>query len=71
MKFIKGDIVRLKESTLAYNKGLLCRIIEVEPFYNAKVEIIGGTFNADIGRIKYANLKILEIVKGGMNGLYI
>nr|DAN87219.1 MAG TPA: hypothetical protein [Caudoviricetes sp.] len=69
--FIKGDIVRLKESTLAYNKGLLCKILDAEPFYNAKVEIVGGTFDNDIGKVKYANLKLFEIVRGERVGLYI
>jgi len=71
MKLIKGDIVRLKESTLFYDEDLLCRIINAEPFDNARVEIIGGTFIADIGKIKYANLNIFEIVRSESVGLYI
>ena len=69
--FRNGDIVRLKEDTLFYDSGLLCRIINAEPIDNVRVEIIGGTFNADIGKIKYANLNIFEIVKGERVGLYI
>lgn len=69
--FRNGDIVRLKEDTLFYNKGLLCRIINAKPFDNAEVEIIGGTLNNNIGSFKYANLKIFELVERKNNGLYI
>lgn len=69
--FRNGDIVRLKEDTLFYDAGLLCRVINAEPIDNASVEIIGGTFNKDIGCNKYANLKIFELVERKNNGLYI
>ena len=69
--FRNGDIIRLKVNTLFYNKGLLCRIIKDKPFDNASVEIVGGSFHNDIGSIKYANLKLFELVKRGRDGLYI
>lgn len=69
--FKNGDIVRLKIDTFAYNKGLLCKVIEAEPFDNARVEIIGGTIHNDVGCNKYANLKIFELVERRVNGLYI
>lgn len=69
--FIKDDIIRLKIDTFAYNKGLLCKVIEAEPFDNARVEIIGGTIYNAIGCTKYANLKIFELVERTKNGLYI
>lgn len=47
--FIKYDIIILKMDTFAYNKGLLCKVIEAEPFDNARVEIIGGTIHNDMG----------------------
>ena len=69
--FKVGDIVRLKEDTLFYDAGLLCKIIKVEPFNHAEVEIIGGTFNSDIGSIRFADLKLFELVKRRRDGLYI
>ena len=69
--FIKDDIIRLKIDTSAYNKGLLCKVIEAEPFNNARVEIIQGTIYNDIWCIKYANLKIFELVRRGKDGMYI
>ena len=69
--FRNGDIVRLKGNTLFYNAGLLCRVINAEPFDNAEVEIIGGTIHNDIGCTKYANLKIFELVRRGKDGMYI
>lgn len=69
--FIKDDIIRLKMDTFAYNKGLLCKVIEAEPFNNARVEIMGGTIYNDIGCTKYANLKIFELVRRGKDGMYI
>lgn len=69
--FSNGDIIRLKQDTLFYDAGLLCRIINAKSFDNAEVEIIGGTLNNDIGSIKYANLKIFELVERGRDGLYI
>ena len=69
--FRQGDIVRLKQDVLFYEAGLLCRIINAEPFNNARVEIIGGTSNNDIGCKKYANLKLFELVERKNDGLYI
>lgn len=67
-----GDTLRLKQATWFYDAGLLCEIINAEPFDNARVRIIGGTFDSDIGKSKYANLKLFELVeRGKKNGLYI
>lgn len=66
-----GDIIRLTQNTLFYNAGLLCEIINAEPFDNARVKIIGGTLDSEIGILKYANLKIFELVKRKENGMYI
>lgn len=69
--FIKDDIIRLKVDTFAYNKGLLCKVIEAEPFDNTRVEIIGGTIYNDIGCTKYVNLKLFELAKRTKDELYI
>lgn len=69
--FRNGDIIRLKVDTWFYEEGLLCRIINAEPFDNAMVEIIERTSNNVIGCKKYANLKLFELVERKNNGLYI
>ena len=69
--FKVGDIIRLKEDTFWYKIGLLCKIVEAEPFDNARVEIIGGTLNSEIGKLKYANLKLFELVERGKNDMLI
>lgn len=69
--FKVGDIIRLKEDTFWYRIGLLCEIINNEPFDNARVKIIRGTLNSEIGKLKYANLKLFELVERGKNGMLI
>ena len=69
--FKVGDIIRLKEDTFWYRIGLLCEIINAEPFDNARVKIIGGTLNSEIGKLKYANLRLFELVERGKNGMLI
>ena len=66
-----GDIIRLTQDTLIYNAGLLCEIINAEPFDNARVKLIGGIPDSEIGKLKYANLKIFELVERKENGMYI
>ena len=69
--FKAGDIIRLKKDTFWYKIGLLCEIINTEPFDNSRVKIIGGTLDSEIGKLKYANLKLFELVERGKNGMLI
>lgn len=66
-----GDIIRLTQDTMFYEEGLLCEITNNEPFDNARVKIIGGTFDSEIGNLKYANLKIFELVERKEHGMFI
>ena len=71
MRIVKDDIIKLKEDAVFYPKGLLCKVLNAQPFDNARVEIVGGTFNDNIGKVKYADLSIFELVRREQVGFYI